>query len=170
MQGLRLLQQETDCRSGGVIRCHDAEKIGLRAGFLFTDTEGPIGGRTSLIEQIVNFPLFLCQIDTIKAVLLHARTLFCATVEPGPDENEAKGDERFMKKSRICHKQNNDFLDALHSCLTSGLSVWFDGIPFTGDRLPDSLLLKEDAEWEGTFLKDERGTLRGISFTDIKLR
>ena len=71
-----------------------------------------------------------------------------------------------MEKSLICHEKNNDFLDALNSCMTSGLSVWFDGVPLTGGKLPESLLLNEEIEWIGTFLKDERGALRGISFTD----
>ena len=71
-----------------------------------------------------------------------------------------------MEKSLICHEKNNDFLDALNSCMTSGLSVWFDGVPLTKEKLLDSLLFKEGAEWVGTFLRDERGTVRGISFTD----
>ncbi len=71
-----------------------------------------------------------------------------------------------MDNQVVCHTGNNDFLDALNSCLTSGLGVWLDGIPQTGDQLSQYLLFRENAEWVGSFLQDESGALRGISFTD----
>ncbi|MBO4838526.1 MAG: hypothetical protein J5493_04055 [Lachnospiraceae bacterium] len=73
-----------------------------------------------------------------------------------------------MENRLICHKQNSDFTDALASCLSSGLSVWLDGVPQTGEILTGSLLLKEEAEWVGSFLKAEDGSLLGISFTDAR--
>ena len=77
-----------------------------------------------------------------------------------------RGEAVFMENRLICHRQNDDFTDALASCLSSGLSVWLDGVPQTGETLPGALLLKEDADWKGTFLKAEDGSLLGISFTD----
>ena len=71
-----------------------------------------------------------------------------------------------MDQNKICHTENNAFLEALNSCLSSGLSVWLEGIPQTGESLSHRMLLKEEADWVGTFLEDEQGVLKGISFTD----
>ena len=79
-----------------------------------------------------------------------------------------RGEAVFMKNKLICHTGNNDLTDALASCLSSGWTVFLDGVPQTGETLAGSLLLREDADWVGSFLTAEDGSLAGISLTDSR--
>ena len=69
-----------------------------------------------------------------------------------------------MKNNEICHNREA-FLDALFSCMDSGLQVWADGVPLTRDSLPNSALIRESGNWTGDCLKNESGELTGLSFT-----
>ncbi len=71
-----------------------------------------------------------------------------------------------MKTQRICHEEDA-FVDALISCMDSGLTVLADGIPLTRDSLRQSSLIRESGRWEGDCLRDEAGQLTGLSFSQI---
>ena len=70
-----------------------------------------------------------------------------------------------MQEPVICHKENSAFLDALESCLSSGLAVFLDGIPQTAESLETVLTARDGKEWTGTLLLDDKGDLKGLSFS-----
>ncbi len=70
-----------------------------------------------------------------------------------------------MQETVICHKDQTAFLDALESCLSTGLAVLMDGVPQTEESLKQLLTEKKNREWRGTILQDDKGDLKGLSFT-----
>ena len=68
-----------------------------------------------------------------------------------------------MEEKKICHAENAAFLDALFSCLASGLSVLKDGEALTPETLRE-LSASDEFHWEGRCLQNEKGKLTGISF------
>ena len=70
-----------------------------------------------------------------------------------------------MRKPEICHSQNTAFLDALESCLASGLTVVVDGIPQTKESLENALADQDGEGWIGTVLLNDKGDMKGLSFS-----
>ncbi|MBO4872359.1 MAG: hypothetical protein J5496_02970 [Lachnospiraceae bacterium] len=70
-----------------------------------------------------------------------------------------------QKPNVICHEEQTAFLDALESCLSSGLAVLMDGVPQTKESLKKILKEKGNRSWTGTILLGDRGDLKGLSFT-----
>ena len=68
-----------------------------------------------------------------------------------------------MEEKKICHAENAAFLDALSSCLASGLTVLKDGEPITPESLRE-LSASDEYRWTGRCLQNEKGKLTGISF------
>ena len=75
-----------------------------------------------------------------------------------------------MKDQTICHEENSAFLDALYSCLDSGLTLMANGKTLTRPMLAQSDLLREDLNWEGSFIRNEQGEMKGISFSAEPMR
>lgn len=69
-----------------------------------------------------------------------------------------------MQKPLICHEENEAFLDALQSCLSTGLVVLMDGVPLTGNSLKELPFIQEEG-LVGHFLRNEQGDFTGISFS-----
>lgn len=69
-----------------------------------------------------------------------------------------------MENRMICHEEDA-FLEALLTCLDSGLTVLADGIPLTKESLRESSLIRESISWEGDCLRNDQGKLMGLSFT-----
>ena len=70
-----------------------------------------------------------------------------------------------MRKPEICHSENTAFLDALESCLSSGLSIVLDGIPQTRESLESERDRLSSEDWIGTILLDDEGGVKGLSFS-----
>ena len=70
-----------------------------------------------------------------------------------------------MRKPVICHDQDTAFLDALRSCLATGLTVELDGVPQTQASLERSFRRRDPDSWTGTVLLNDKGDVRGLSFT-----
>lgn len=75
-----------------------------------------------------------------------------------------------MQKPVVCHEENAALLDALASCLSTGLVVLIDGIPQTGGMLQEALKYGRAEGLVGHFLQNERGDIRGLSFTQRSQR
>ena len=70
-----------------------------------------------------------------------------------------------MRKPEICHSENTAFLDALESCLSSGLSIVLDGIPQTRESPEGERGRLSSEDWIGTILLDDEGGVKGLSFS-----
>ena len=70
-----------------------------------------------------------------------------------------------MRKPVICHDNNAAFLDALESCLSTGLKVLLDGDEQTKEMLEVSFKSREPETWTGTILLNDKGDIEGLSFT-----
>lgn len=70
-----------------------------------------------------------------------------------------------MPKPQICHETKPALLDALESCLSSGLEVLIDGVPQTRESLEEGFTLRDAENWTGTLMLGEKGDLEGLSFS-----
>ena len=70
-----------------------------------------------------------------------------------------------MRKPEICHKENTAFLDALESCLSSGLTVLMDGVPQTEESLLRLFSEQDGEDWIGTILLNDMGDVNGLAFS-----